>query len=194
MLTTPEVGALELDSNALYATTDAGNRGYVPVEHFIWADSAVTLSSVTTAQQIFTTPANGRITLETGTYVFDALIALTAMSATSGNATFDLTGTATLGSIIWYGMGRDAAGDAATGTFAGSYSTDATLVTAPLVTAGTATTALFKLEGTLEVTGAGTFQPRILLQTASAASVSAGSYFKLRRIGSTTATSVGQWD
>lgn len=194
LLTTPEAGALELDANALYATTDAGNRGVVPVEHIIRQDSTYTLTSQTTAQQVFNASTNGRITLETGCYFFEAMIALTSMSATSGNATFDLTGTATLGSILWHGFGRDAAADAATGTMSGSWSADATLVAAPLITAGTATAALFKLEGTLEVTGAGTLQLRILLQTAAAAVVSIGSFLRLRRVGSTSLTTVGQWD
>lgn len=194
LLATAEAGALELDANALYATTDAGNRGVVPVEHIIRQDATYTLTSATTAQQVFNGSTNGRITLEAGTYFFEALIALTSMSATSGNATFDLSGTATLGSILWHGFGRDVAADGATGTLAGSWSADATLVAAPLVTAGTGTAALFKLEGTFEVTAAGTFQLRILLQTAAAAVVSAGSFMRLRRVGGTTLANVGQWD
>lgn len=116
------------------------------------------------------------------------------MSATSGNATFSLAGTATLAAILWYGFGRDAAGDAATGTLAGSYSTDATLVTAPLVTAATATTMFAYLKGTFEVTAGGTVIPSITLQTAvGTAVVSIGSYFEIYRVGSTTSTIVGQW-
>lgn len=195
LLTTAEAGAIELDSNALYATTDAGNRGVVALEHIIRQDSTYTLTSQTAAQQVFNAATNGRITLETGAYTFDALIALTSMSATSGNATFDLSGgTATLGTILWLGYGRDVAADGATGTLAGSWSADATLVTAPLVTAGTGTAAIFKLEGTFEVTAGGTVQLRILLQTAAAAIVSAGSFMRVRRMGSTSMTSVGQWD
>lgn len=194
LLTTAEAGALELDANALYGTTDAGNRGVIPIEHIIRQDSTYTLTSQTTAQQVFNASTNGRITLETGTYMFEALIALTSMSATSGNATFDLSGTATLGAILWLGFGRDIAADGATGTLAGSWSADATLVAAPLITAGTATAALFKLQGTFEVTAAGTLQLRILLQTAAAAVVSAGSFLRLRRVGSTSLTTVGQWD
>ena len=45
LLTTPEAGAIELDADALYATTDAGNRGVVRVEHYIRAASAQTLTS-----------------------------------------------------------------------------------------------------------------------------------------------------
>lgn len=194
LLTTPEDGALELDADNFYLTTDAGNRGFVPVEHLIRQDSTYTLTSSTSAQRVFNASTNGRITLETGVYSFEALIALTSMSGTSGNATFDLSGTATLGTILWYGFGRDTASDAATGTLAGSWSADATLVAAPLITATANTAAMFKLEGTFEVTSGGTVQLRILLQTAAAAVVSAGSFMVLRRTGSTSRTTVGQWD
>lgn len=195
LLTTAEAGAIEKDAENIYMTTDAGNRGYVPITHLIRQDSAYTLTSTTAAQQVFNASTNGRITLETGCYKFQALIAMTAMSATSGNLTFDLAGgTATLGSIIWLCAGRDAASDAGTGTWQGSYSTDNTLATAPLYTAGTATTSISWLNGTFEVTAAGTVQLRVLLQTAAAASVTAGSYMEITRIGSTTRTTVGEWD
>lgn len=169
-------------------------RSDQPFEFFIRQDAAYTLSNVGTAQQLFNASTNGRITLETGTYLIEGYVSLTAMSATSGNATFDLAGTATLGSIIWQGYGRDAASDAATGTLSGSFSTDATLTAAPLLTAATTTAAIFKLHGTLEVTAAGTLQPRITLQTASGAIVGAGSYFRIRRVGSDTFTKFGRWD
>lgn len=193
LLTTPEDGAIEMDDNCFYGTIDAGNRGYIAVNHFIRQDATYTLTSQTAAQKLFNSSTNGEITLETGTYRFQALVALTGMSATSGNATFSLAGTATLGAILWYGYGRDAAADAATGTLAGSYSVDATLVAAPLVTAGTGTTMFAVLEGTFEVTAGGTVIPSIALQTAAAAVVSIGSYFEVWRVGSTSATTLGQW-
>lgn len=164
-------------------------------EWLIRQDSTYTLTSQTAAQQLFNASTNGRATLETGLYEFDIVVALTSMSATSGNATFDLAGTATLGSILWRGIGRDVAADGATGTYAGSWSADATLVAAPLVTAGTATSAFFEIEGTFEVTAAGTVQPRILLQTAAAAVVSAGSYMRLRKLSTSTSfATFGRWD
>lgn len=163
---------------------------------FLRQDATYTLTSQTAAQKLFNASTNGRITLDVGTYEFDIIVALTSMSATSGNATFDLSGgSATLGAILWHGMGRDVAADAATGTYSGSWSADATFVAAPLVTAGTGTAAFFKIEGTFEVTAAGTVQPRILLQTAAAAVVSVGSYMKVTKIsGATDTTKIGLWD
>lgn len=195
VLTTAEDGALEQDANAFYLTTDAGNRGVVSACQILRQDSTYTLTSQTAAQKLFNGATNGRVTLETGAYLFDGLIAMTSMSATSGNATFSIDGgTATLGDILWRGFGRDATSDTAVGTLSGSWSSDSTLTAAPLVTAGTATAMFGSIQGTFEVTAGGTFQPRVSLQTAAAAVVSIGSYIRVCRIGSTTMTVVGEWD
>lgn len=166
---------------------------FVLADRFIRQDSSYTLTSQTAAQKVFNSSTNGAVTLPVGTYSFEALIAMTSMSATSGNATFDLGGTATLGTVLWHGFGRDVAADGATGTLAGSWSTDATLVAAPLVTGGTATAAIFKLEGTFEVTAAGTVILRVLLQTAAAAVVAAGSFLRIRYLGNTSVAAAGEW-
>ncbi len=195
LLTTAEDGALEHDAEAFYLTGDAGNRGVIDVCHILRQDSAYTLTSQTTAQKIFNAATNGRITLEAGTYLMEGFVAMTAMSATSGNATFDLAGgTATLGTILWHGFGRDIAANGVVGTLAGSWSADNSLTAAPLVTGATATAMAVELRGTFEVTAAGTMQPRVALQTAAAAVVSAGSYLKVCRIGSTSMTFMGEWD
>ena len=52
-----------------------------------------------------------------------------------------------------------------------------------------------KVEGTFEVTAAGTVMPRILLQTAAAAVVSIGSYIRVSKIsGANNTTAIGLWD
>lgn len=195
LLSTPEAGAVELDSNAFYLTTDAGNRGVLPVLNVIRADSTRSLANATGDQAVFNSPSNGRLTLETGTYLFEALIAITGMSSTSGNAYFDLMGggSATLGTILYGTYGRDNALDGAGGAIGGTLSTSAQ-TNAAAVTAGTATAMWMLVKGTFEVTGAGTIQPSIGLTNASAATVAAGSYFMCNRIGSTSLVSVGQWD
>src|SRR5262245_45987854 len=101
LLTTPEAGAFERDENNLHGCTDAGNRGIIPVRHFIRCDSARTLPNDTNANPIFNSPTNGRITLETGCYLFDMMILVTGMSATSGNAQILFGGTGTFGSWLW---------------------------------------------------------------------------------------------
>lgn len=194
-LTTAEDGAIEMDGDCFYGTTDGGNRGVIPVEHIIRADATRTFTSNTSQQAIFTTPANGTLTLETGTYLFEGLIAMTSMSATSGNGKFSLigAGTATLGAILWRATGQDAAAEAAAAAQGGGWHTIATQTAVNVVTAATGTALAFSVEGTFEVTGAGTIIPSFAQTTAAAAIVSIGSYIKFNRIGSTTMTSVGQW-
>lgn len=194
LVTTPIDGTMEMDDDCFYGTVDAGNRGIMPVYHLIRQDSTYTLTSSTSAQKLFNASTNGRITLEAGTYRFRAQVFLTSMSGTSGNATFDWTGTASTGGWLWHGIGRDIASDGATGTWSGSWSSDATLVAAPLFTAAANTAMECVLEGTFEVTSGGTMQLRITLQTAAAAVVGIGSLLEVWRIGSTSLASVGQWD
>lgn len=194
LLTTAEAGAIELDANCLYATTDAGNRGYVPIKHYIRADSARAFTSNTSSQALFTSPANGRITLETGLYRVQAVLHFTGMSATSGNLLINLlgAGTATVGTWMWMILGVDAA--QATGTVAGGSSIVTSTSPAQPVPAQTGSTLTIEIQGSFEVTAAGTLIPAMTLTTASAASLAAGSFLMLERMGSVTAVSLGQWD
>jgi hypothetical protein len=196
LLTTPEDGAIEMDDNCFYGTTDAGNRGYIPVCHFIRADVTRNLSNTTSLQAIFNGPANGRLTLETGTYLFTGLIGLTAMSATSGNASIDIlgAGTAICGTWFWTANGRDASSTTAAATVTGSFSVSQSSV-ASVVTAGTGTVLQIFIHGTFEVTSAGTIIPSTALVTSGVTpALTAGSYLCFERIGSTTVTNVGQWN
>lgn len=194
LLTTPEAGALELDANCFYGTTDAGNRGYIPVKHFIRCNATRTLPNDSNLNAIFNSPANGRLTLETGTYLFEAVIGIKSMSATSGNAAVDVlgAGTATIDDWLYAAIGKD-------GTL---ISVAAVLGTMPVIkntpasmfTAGTGAEMWFTLKGTFTVTVAGTLIPSIDQVTGAAAVVAIGSYFSCERIGDTGVVSVGQWD
>jgi hypothetical protein len=194
LLTTPEDGALEFDADCFYATTDAGNRGVVAVRHIIRADATRTFSSVTTSQAIFTSPTNGRLTLETGAYIVEGLLLITAMSATTGNALINLlgAGTATVAAWCWTGIGMDAG--AATAAAAGGTGMVINASPSPIVPTATGTTLTLLVRGSFEVTGAGTIIPSLSLATAAAAALQIGSYLTFERIGSTTMVSVGQWD
>jgi hypothetical protein len=193
--TTAEDGAIEMDADCLYGTVDAGNRGVIGLRHVIRADTTRTFTSNTTEQAIFTTPANGRLTLGTGTYTFEGLLAFTAMSATSGNLAFDLQGTggATLGSILYRTVGSDNTSGAAAAALGGTWSVTAQ-TGASTATPATGTALNILVTGSFEVTVAGTIQPSITMLTASASILSIGSYLSFERIGSTSLTSVGQWD
>lgn len=194
VLTTAEAGVVEMDANALYATTDAGNRGYIPVRHFIRADATRTFTSSIVSQAIFTTPANGRLTLETGTYFFRGILNIGSMSATSGNLLFNVlgAGTATLGALLFHVVGVDGANATAAAQSGSTAVTSSTPASA--LTAGVGAAATLNITGSFEVTVAGTLIPSITMVTAAASVLAIGSFLGFERIGSTTVTSVGQWD
>ena len=194
LLTTAEAGALELDANCLYGTTDASNRGIIPIRNIIRADSTRTFTSNTSQQAIFNSPSNGTLTLETGAYLFEALIQVTSTSGTSGNIKFSLNsgGGASLAAILYIVTGLDAADNTIT-AISGLSETTSTVSATNTVTASTATTTTFLVKGTFEVSVAGSIIPSMAQTTAAAAVVSIGSYFMCERIGSTSMASVGQW-
>lgn len=190
--TTPAAGAFEMDATNFYATTDTGNRGYIPAKHFIRADSVRTYTSNTNSQTIFNSPANGRITLETGTYRFQSTLSFGNMSATSGNRSVNMlgAGTATVAAWMWSAVGLDGTSPGAAGASHNVTSTSS----ASIVTATTGTSLIVFLDGSFEVTGAGTMIPSTTMVTAAASTLSIGSYMEIWRIGTTSVVSVGQWD
>lgn len=193
LLTTPEDGAIEMDADCLYGTVDAGNRGVLPLKHYIRADSTRTFTSNTSSQAIFTTPTNGTLTLETGCYRMQGLLVFTGMSATSGNLLFSMlgAGTATLAAQLLIVSGADVA--ASTASARGMSWAAGNASPASAVTAGTATALAMNVDATFEVSAAGTIIPSITMVTASASVLSIGSFISVERIGSTSLVSVGQW-
>ena len=65
---------------------------------------------------------------------------------------------------------------------------------ASALTAGTGAAATLQIRGSFEITAAGTIVPSITMVTAAASVLAVGSYMTFERIGSTSVTSVGQWD
>lgn len=196
LLTTAEAGAIELDSSCFYGTTDAGNRGYIPVRHFIRCDSTKTLTNTTSEQQLFDSPANGRLTLETGCYRFQAILYITSMDAANAtNAAIDPVGggTAVTGSWLWHAQGIDQATPTNAQTASGSFSISQQSV-ASVIGGIMAGAMAVRIKGTFEVTTGGTMIPSITLATGAAAVVAVGSFFAFERMGSTSVASVGEWD
>lgn len=193
VLTTAEAGAMERNATNFYLTTDAGNRGIVPVMHFIRCNATRTLPNDTATNAIFNSPTNGRLTLETGCYLFEMMAIVTAMSATSGNAFVNIlgAGTATAAAWLWRFSGID---NTTPGSSVDDDSQYIVTSTSAVLTAGTGTAMRFRATGTFEITAAGTLIPSIDQVTAAAAVVSIGSYFMCYRIGSDAVVSVGQWD
>lgn len=198
VLTTAEDGAWELDADCFYACTDAGNRGYVPVRHFIRADSDNNLSNSAAEQKIFSSPTNGRITVETGCYLFKGVIHVKSMEAlASSNLAFDLVGAGTATCAAWlvHCVGADTNGvGSATATISGTWAVTQQTAVTSVVSGAANPDCWFRISGTFEVTGAGTMIPSVTLASAAAAVVQAGSYLTLERIGSTSVVSIGQWD
>lgn len=198
LLSTPESGAIERDADNLYFTKDTTiKRGIVPVDYIIRADGTRTFTSNTSAQAIFTSPANGRITLPVGLYLYDGILSFTGMSATSGNLKVDIKGggTATLAGAIATVMGMDIA-SLTVSAVGGSHDQTGTSLSSPAsaVTASTATTLVVRVAGTFEVSSQGTLIPTITMVTASAAVLAIGSYIKFSKYGNQSVVSVGPWD
>lgn len=179
-----------LRGDQTWATPSGGTTVYI-----IRADTTVTYASDTSAHAIFTTPTNGRITLGTGTYRFRGKLNFSAMSATNGNLKIDIlgAGTATVGAWLWDVTGLDAVGAASSN---GSFNWITTSATgANGINSSTATVAHAVVDGTFEVTGAGTLIPSQTQNTASAAVLSVGSFIEIWQIDSGTSfTSSGPWD
>lgn len=178
----------------VYARTLAGALGIVPQKYIIRADATRTFTSNTSEQAIFTSPANGRLTLPVGTYLFEGLINVGSMSATSGNAAIDIlgAGTATAAAWLWHAVGVD--GNTATAANQTGSTTVTQQSAASIVSAGTGTAMTVRLRGTFEVTGAGTLIPSLTMVTAAASVLAIGSYLEFQRIGDTSLVSIGPWD
>ena len=164
--------------------------------YMLRADATRSLTSSTSEQKLFNVPTNGRLTLPVGTYRFEAMIYLTGMSGTSGNFAFDPlgAGTATCGAWLWQATGIDSTTPTSAAAQTGSTTITQQSV-ASIVTAATGTGAAVRVEGTFEVTVAGTLIPSVTLVTAAAATVAVGTYFWAERISSATdLTSLGPAD
>ena len=189
-LTTATAGAVEYDGTVFYATPTASQRGVIMAEQIILLQSAYTLTSQTAAQKLFNTPTNGQVTLSVGTYEFECAYSLTAMSTTSGSFGFALGGTATKTQFFWSLAAK--ASPVATTTAANS-TYNVTAANTALTAATANAVGYANISGIINVSVTGTVIPQVSLGIAAAAVVGIGAYFRIRPIGSTTVTSVGNW-
>lgn len=163
-----------------------------------------TLTSSTAEQKAFNITTNGTLTLPTGVYEFEWFAYLTTMSATSGNLAFM---SATSGNLAFDPIGagtavtdrwgqRTTGIDNSTPLNAGAQGGSASVTQqtpASAVTAATGTGMVATTTGMFRISTAGTIIPSVTLVSASAAVMKAGSYFKIKKIGESTETSVGAW-
>jgi hypothetical protein len=189
-LTTATAGAIEYDGTVFYATPTASQRGVIMAEQIILLQAAYTLTSQTAAQAMFNTPAGGQVTLTTGTYEFECFYSLSAMSASSGSFGFALGGTATKTQFFW---SLAAKGSPLATTTAANSTYNVTAANTALSAASVNTVGYANISGIINVSVSGTVIPQVSLGVAAAAVVGIGAYFRIRPIGSTTVTSVGNW-
>lgn len=169
-----------------------------PVENFIARTSAKTMTSNTNLQALFDGTGgttNGRLTvLGSVSYFFEASIALSSMSGTSGNFGFSIVGagTATFTSAAWHAIGLDATTQNTAAAVGGIWSASSA-ETGNVITAGTGTAASAIIKGIFRINAGGTIIPSIQLTTAATAAIAVNTWFKCYAVGSNTVISVGNW-
>jgi len=142
------------------------------------------LTSTTAAQKLFNWSTNGSVTLQTGFYEFSAQIYISGMDPTSGNAKFELlgAGTAVMNTPLMGWSGVDSSTPSAAATRTGGFNIGvATGVNMSTSAVGTGLAST--INGSFEVTAAGTIVPSISLVTAIAATVNKGSRIRFKRMG-----------
>lgn len=188
--------ALVAGRNVTITVNDAGDTITIGAgPDFIRLDADYTLTSTTSAQKIFDTTTNGRLTLTTGVYRFRAVLMVTGMSATSGNADFNLlgAGTATLAGQIASVVGREASANAAGGTLTGSMILGQNGIGNDNLTSATTATMQLMVDGMFKCTVAGTIIPSLALTTAAAAVMKAGSFMEVSRVADLGTNSTAAW-
>lgn len=189
-LTTPAAGAVEYDGTVFYKTPNANNRGVSPVEQFVILTSSNTLTNNTSAQPIFDGgggPANGALSLPTGTYFFEMMLNISGLSGSSHELDLTFAGSATYGNFLARQMHYTPGGV--------SHSVKTTAAASSItVSATTSTETQYWGVGTFTITAGGTIIPQITQITNSAAgNVLIGSYFRCHSVGTATVAYVGNW-
>lgn len=164
---------------------------------YVVLQSDYTLTSTTASQKLFNATTNGALQLTSGIYHFDAFISITGMSGTTGNGAFSIIGAGSANiataRTVMHAVGIDATTTGTPAAQGGAFVQAANAFTTNTVTAGTGTAMGVRISGVIDVTVAGTIIPSIALQTASAAVVKAGSFFRIQRIGNTATATLGNW-
>jgi len=195
VLTSEVAGAEEFDGQCEYFGLANSSRAVALAEYFVNLSATHSLGNNANLQQIFDATANGALTLPTGLFFFECCISMSAMdTVNSTNAQFDLlgAGTATIGNILYQAVGGDVAINNSGVGLAGSMVNQS--ASPGSVVSGLANSELqLSVRGSFTLTGQGTIIPSIKLQTAAAASVRKGSYFRCRCMGASSTTTCGNW-
>lgn len=181
-------GTFEFENPAFYMTGATSQRGVVLADQYILLQSTNTLTSQLAAQALFDLTGSGQVTLVAGTYEFECQFSLSSMNATSGSFGFALGGGATFTQYWWSLANKAALASAANGQV--TYNTAANTT---LATASTSAVGFARIHGVVIVTVGGTLIPQVSLTQLAAAVVGIGSFFKIRALGSSAATTSGNW-
>lgn len=193
VLTSAVAGVMEPDANGiLYYTHATSERGVVNVEQFISLTGTYTLTSTTSAQQLFNSTTNGQVTVASSkSYYFECEFDLTSVSSSAGTIAFGLGGTATYTSIKYTTM----AVKSSTTSPANATMMTATTNASTAITASNANTAGHAIiRGIIRINAGGTVIPQVALSVAAAAVVGVNSYFRMVPMGTNTVTNVGNWN
>lgn len=182
-------GTFEYENPAFFMTGATSQRGAVLVDQYTILQATNTLTSQTAAQALFDVTGSGQVTLVAGTYEFECQFSLSSMSASSGTFGFALGGGATF-TQYWWSLANKAA--AITTAVAGSVTYN-TAANTGIAVAAAGALGFARCNGIITVTVGGTVIPQVSLGIAAAAVVGIGSYFKIRALGSSAATTSGNW-
>jgi hypothetical protein len=195
-LTTAAAGAMEYDGKVFYGTGQAGQRGVMATQHFVVLTSDYVASNVSTAQQVFNSPAGGTITLPASTsYFLEGIYYITRAAGTTSHTLstlFALGGTLT--SIAYTADTTSTTGNAL-GTVSRIYATAATATVVTAASTSATENITVVIRGVVRTNTAGTFIPQIQYSAApgGAPTILTNSYLRLFPIGTNTVASVGNW-
>lgn len=194
--TTPSVGEIEQNGKIFTATPQANTqRGIVPTEQFFRLNSSLTGANATGAQNIF----GVGVTLAGSTvYEFEIFFLMSKSAGTTSHTiSVGYGGTATINNISWVITSTP---DNISFSNLNTNLLQASTSSAFIVNTGANTTAnLFYraiIQGSVSINAGGTFIPQYSLSAApgGAYSTIAGSYMKIKPIGSSGSnTVVGTW-
>ena len=185
-------GTFEFENPAFFMTGATSQRGAVLVDQYTILQATNTLTAglvANTAQALFDVTGSGQVTLVAGTYEFECQFSLSSLSASSSSFGFALGGGATFTQYWW-----SLANKAALATAANGQVTFNTAANTTLFTANSNQVAFARIHGVVIVTVGGTLIPQVSQSlTSVAAVVGIGSFFKIRALGSSAATTSGNW-
>jgi hypothetical protein len=195
-LTTATAGAMEYDGKVFYGTGQSSQRGVMATQHFIILTTDYVGSNVSTAQQVFNSPAGGIITLPASTsYFLEGIYYITRAAGTTSHTLstlFALGGTLT--SIAYTADTTSTTGNAL-GAVSRIYATAATATVVTAASTSATENITVVIRGVVRTNTAGTFTPQIQYSAApgGAPTILTNSYLRLFPIGTNTVASVGNW-